>query len=786
MIKIIIGIIGYYILYSSYHVYENVKSPIFNVHNIIKNNEGEKKQQMVNPKDSKKRNSTNEEEEEYLNKPFRNVLKKDDIIDYHLYFSCEEDIDINKHIQDKYLEKDKKFISVYKILNGKYNWNNNINLVEEKRKKNFFFFFFDKVHPSFDIRIPKELIDQRKDIYLHILTYVNKELYRYGLKTVMITKRKEKTIKQGKKRFLWKSLIDEEEEEEEQQQQQQMEDDDEKEDIEGNDGKEYIEGNDGKEYIEGDDEMEDIEGDDEMEDEEEEEEEIKNKHDSYEKGGSNKVNKNISNNNPNSKNSNDKRDLKNNKYKNNFIKSNQKNLNIHKKRKKRKNKDFLFYIPKKIRFGPVIEYNDLHISNLGFFSNMHIDKDTNTYLLPIYVNNELTPDDEYRMIKMKNSDDRMKEKLKKKRSSEKHDKYYKENIRNDYNHMDNNYLEIYDLSKMTYDIRNDMNNNTHKKNTSINNHFNKLENDLKEYKINIEYVPINYNYYNLLNMLKFNVAYVKKKYNFISFDMDSITTFLCCHITCSMIIYILCIIYIIMEITYLLFDIKMWRHWNSLYTFRYNNDIVMNITLLFFILLYLRNINYGIIIMIYYIMKMMVLIFKIINNYDICILNDYPYICINKKSITKMNEENITDKEFEKKMKKKINIFMIFSIILIFIYNYFYIKYDSYYSYIIHTLGFSSYLYKFILMLPQIITNIYTQTVQRISFPFFLFLLVNVLIDDLFIIFLRIPKVHKYYLFADDFILFLFIIQYCIYKKENKIAVAQEKLRLMKDAKKNK
>ncbi|ETW48561.1 hypothetical protein PFMALIP_03373 [Plasmodium falciparum MaliPS096_E11] len=95
-----------------------------------------------------------------------NVLKKDDIIDYHLYFSCEEDIDINKHMQDKYLEKDERFISVYKILNGKYSWNNNVDLLDEKRKKNSFFFFFEKVHPSFDISIPKELIDQRKEGYL--------------------------------------------------------------------------------------------------------------------------------------------------------------------------------------------------------------------------------------------------------------------------------------------------------------------------------------------------------------------------------------------------------------------------------------------------------------------------------------------------------------------------------------------------------------------------------------------------------------------------------------------
>lgn len=108
-----------------------------------------------------------------------------------------------------------------------------------------------------------------------------------------------------------------------------------------------------------------------------------------------------------------------------------------------------------------------------------------------------------------------------------------------------------------------------------------------------------------------------------------------------------------MEITYLLFDIKMWKRWNNLYTFTYNNDIVMNITLLFFILLYLRNIDYGRVIMIYYIMKMMVLIFKIIYNYDICILNDYPYICINKKSLKEMNKEMIMDEEFEKKIKKK-------------------------------------------------------------------------------------------------------------------------------------
>lgn len=636
MIKFIVGIICYYILYCSYHVYENIRTPIYDHTRDIKN--------------SKKQSNNNNLYGNNIYKPFKNVLTKKDKIDYHIYLSCVEDIDLNKYIDEKYIDYDRNFIKVFYLKNARYNWDESqINQIWK------WIFFSEHIYPSVDIVIPKRLINMNKNIYMHIITYVNDELYRHGFVTNLLTKTKKGIKEQGKKKkkYLWKIFFDDEY------------DDDEYDDDEGED-----------------EEQEEEEEEEEEEEVEEEDRERKNKIE----GGKNVV-------------------------------------------KKVKMSNSL-YIPKRIRFGPVIEFNDININKLGFFSNVFVDKSTNTYLLPTYFNNHLTPEDEYELLlKERGVDDDEEEDEEEEEEEEERKGKHGNRVKNG-NHRKRN---------------------------------NPYRNNKHVYEITVEYAPISYTYFNLYNIIIFNMNHLKEKYSYTSYDLDSLTIFLCGNIYLCVFIYIICIIHIILNIIALLFNIESWNKLNDLYSFL-PNTTYYKLFFTFCIFLYLKNKNSCKILMVFCVLKMAVCIWKVISKYDIHFLPIHPYVYIgnNKPSI---ENKNLNVDVLENKIKMKIQNFMISSIILILTYNFLYNLYDSFYSFIIHTLGIYSYIFNFIFMCPQIIKNYCTKTVQHIPVFYFFMLFLNALMDDLFSLLLRMPTIHKFKAFGDDIIFLIFLVQYCVYKK---------------------
>ncbi|KAI4838431.1 serpentine receptor 1 [Plasmodium brasilianum] len=497
MIKFIVGIICYYILYCSYHVYENIRTPIYDHTRDIKN--------------SKKQSNNNNLYGNNIYKPFKNVLTKKDKIDYHIYLSCVEDIDLNKYIDEKYIDYDRNFIKVFYLKNARYNWDESqINQIWK------WIFFSEHIYPSVDIVIPKRLINMNKNIYMHIITYY---------------------------------------------------DDDEGED----------------------EEQEEEEEEEEEEEVEEEDRERKNKIE----GGKNVV-------------------------------------------KKVKMSNSL-YIPKRIRFGPVIEFNDININKLGFFSNVFVDKSTNTYLLPTYFNNHLTPEDEYELLlKERGVDDDEEEDEEEEEEEEERKGKHGNRVKNG-NHRKRN---------------------------------NPYRNNKHVYEITVEYAPISYTYFNLYNIIIFNMNHLKEKYSYTSYDLDSLTIFLCGNIYLCVFIYIICIIHIILNIIALLFNIESWNKLNDLYSFL-PNTTYYKLFFTFCIFLYLKNKNSCKILMVFCVLKMAVCIWKVISKYDIHFLPIHPYVYIgnNKPSI---ENKNLNVDVLENKIKMKIQNFMISSIILILTYNFLY------------------------------------------------------------------------------------------------------------------
>ncbi|SCM21288.1 conserved Plasmodium protein, unknown function [Plasmodium chabaudi adami] len=611
MIKFIIGIIFYYLLYCFYGIYEHIKTPIYNYSEIknkyISNKNGDIPSQY------------------YMYKPFKNEIKKNDKLDYHFYLSLIEHIDLNKYINGKHIKKDKRYINVYNLTNVKYNWDdlqvqkNDINRNNQTIKKNkapndssyisgIWPFSSDTKYPSVDIVLPKILINKNKNIYLHIITYLNGELYRHGCITKLIAKiekpQYDYTTKIKKKKNLWKWLVDKGEASEE---------------LNQKEDKDKIDDN-------------------------------------------QKYNK------------------------------------------------ALLHIPNKIKFGPIIEYNDININKISVFSNIFLDRSTQKYFLPTHFNDDIEFSNEYIIIN----------------------------------------------------------------NSKINQEKN---NNLSPYIIRIEFEPISYSHSNLLNIILFNIKYLKKKYNIISYDIDSLAIYLFENI--SIYIYIILIIIIItisiINILIFLYDIKSWNILNSLYLF-YPDTILLKIICSIFILLYLNN-NYennnSKIIMIFYLIDIVMCVWKFIIKYEVKFLQDYPYIIMNKANVKK--KDNAL-KHIETVIKRKIQTIIILISPLFFIYNIFYKKYDSFYSFFILTIGECSYIFNFMFMCQNIIANYLTRTVPHLSLIYIFPLFLNVITDDIFALLLRIPTIHKLNAFADDFVFFVFCLQLCLYKKVTKSNIVVEKL----------
>ncbi|GAB66586.1 hypothetical protein PCYB_093710 [Plasmodium cynomolgi strain B] len=348
MIKFAVGIICYYVVYCSYYVYQNVRTPVYEHVRDGKQNEKDQEGQHMS--------------EKYIHRAFTNFFKQNDKVDYHLYMSCEENIDLNKYIneKEKYLKKNKNFINVYNINNVSYDWSYT-HLPGGGTK--WWNFLTPSKYPSVNLTIPRKLIKKKKEIYLHIFTYVNGELYRHGFVTRALTRGKPGGRKWTRReKYLWESFLDEEgeEEEEEEEEEGEEEGEEEEEEEEGEEEEEVEEAYNGKhtdqhtgqhtgqhtahhaDDAEGEN---DNDNDDDDDDEEEETHTGDASNDGQRKNASRETHQGV-------------------------------------------------------KFGPVIEHNDINVNKIGFFSNIFLDKENSLYLLPTYYNDHLTPEDEYELLQI--------------------------------------------------------------------------------------------------------------------------------------------------------------------------------------------------------------------------------------------------------------------------------------------------------------------------------------------------------------------------------------------------
>ncbi|VWU49908.1 serpentine receptor, putative [Hepatocystis sp. ex Piliocolobus tephrosceles] len=689
MIKYIVCIISYYILFCSYYIYLNIRTPIYDYSNTVQHD--------------LKNEGINSLEEEYIYKPFKNALQKSDKIDYRFYLTSIENINLNRHIKNKYIDKDERFINVFNLNNVRYVW-------EENKLEHSHYFNFDSpnIYSDFPLVIPKKLVSKNKHIYLHIITYVNNHIYRHGcVSTILTKKEKYKKTEEPKVGYLWKWLIKKDKVKEEQFQQLENSAEYEKSKVNKKGKQNEENNNEGEEDIE------------------EDEVDYMNDTDIAVMPVENKQ-KNLEN-------------------KKNNEKEIKQNLNKKKKNENKKKKYNLLYITKRIKFGPVIEHNPINVKKIGYFSNIFLDKTTHTYHMPTYFNNYLTPDDEYELVFVHDEE----------RSEVKVKQMNTKNVIAKHVNVENASTDSANIIQA---------NNKKKKSFNINEN----KNDSKENIVYIQFSPISYTNYNLFNIITFNIDHIKRKFPFLSYDIDSLSIYLCENIKWLIVIYIIFISYIFINLIGFLYDMKEWMGVNNLFSYL-PNAIHFEFLFTSFILLYLKSTSKCQILMFFCLLKMAVCTYKILKKCEVHIFFMYPYIYINNN-----NNDNIVNekkslliiREIEKYIKIKIELLSMLLLVLFCIYNFLMYQYDSYYSLIVHTLGISAYIFNFLFMCTQVIKNYSNKSVPNCSCLYYFFLFLYILINDFFACVLRMPRISKCSAFGDDVIFLIYLLQILCYKKK--------------------
>mmetsp|Transcript_126072 Transcript_126072/g.356495 ORF Transcript_126072/g.356495 Transcript_126072/m.356495 type:complete len:292 (+) Transcript_126072:166-1041(+) len=93
------------------------------------------------------------------------------------------------------------------------------------------------------------------------------------------------------------------------------------------------------------------------------------------------------------------------------------------------------------------------------------------------------------------------------------------------------------------------------------------------------------------------------------------------------------------------------------------------------------------------------------------------------------------------------------------------VKFRSWYSWIVLSLAISSQTCGFVVMTPQVFMNYRLKSVEHLPWRALTYQAVNTFIDDVFVLCIRVPEVQKYSVFRDDIIFIVCCVQRWLYRK---------------------
>ncbi|KAJ8415749.1 hypothetical protein AAFF_G00403060 [Aldrovandia affinis] len=97
------------------------------------------------------------------------------------------------------------------------------------------------------------------------------------------------------------------------------------------------------------------------------------------------------------------------------------------------------------------------------------------------------------------------------------------------------------------------------------------------------------------------------------------------------------------------------------------------------------------------------------------------------------------------------------------IYSLIYVKYKSWYSWLINSLVIGIYAFGFLFMLPQLFVNYKLKSVAHLPWKAFMYKAFNTFIDDIFAFIITMPTSHRLACFRDDVVFLIYLYQRWLY-----------------------
>jgi phosphate starvation-inducible membrane PsiE len=123
-----------------------------------------------------------------------------------------------------------------------------------------------------------------------------------------------------------------------------------------------------------------------------------------------------------------------------------------------------------------------------------------------------------------------------------------------------------------------------------------------------------------------------------------------------------------------------------------------------------------------------------------------------------LKQEQVTD-EYDSQCMRYIGVVLIPLVIAGSIYCLLYLRYKSWYSWIVHSLVNGVYAFGFLFMFPQLFVNYKLKSVAHLPLRAFMYKAFNTFIDDVFAFIITMPTSHRVAVFRDDLVFLIYLYQ---------------------------
>eukprot|EP00922_Rhytidocystis_sp_ex-Travisia-forbesii_P016307 GHVS01024270.1.p1 GENE.GHVS01024270.1~~GHVS01024270.1.p1 ORF type:complete len:719 (+),score=88.94 GHVS01024270.1:184-2340(+) len=299
--------------------------------------------------------------------------------------------------------------------------------------------------------------------------------------------------------------------------------------------------------------------------------------------------------------------------------------------------------------------------------------------------------------------------------------------------------------------------------------------DVRNTEIEIIYKPASYSYWFLLNLLSESFSLLEHNSLLSSYDVDSLKLMLSgASPVVLCIVYAVAFLHLVFQTISIGSDIVFWRKLSSYRGFS-ANALFLELLMGAAILLYLRNEGDSRLVQFFLLARLVLLLWKItkiarprVGMYRRCC----PYITLESKLACESKGASKMD-ALELAWLRRLFISMLPVLLLVSVYQLVFVPQRGWYSWLLKSLAACAYMGGFVAMTPQVYRNYLLKSVDHLPWTVLFYQFLNTFVDDLFALLIRMPNMHKMSVLRDDVVFICFLYQRWLYRGQTPRALVE-------------